>query len=150
MKTLFEPAAQQEVKLRLAQLSPDSPRLWGKMNPAQAVAHCSLGFELAVGDRVPPRMFIGRIIGFIVKPMALKTDQALRRNSPTVTGLVVQDDRDFIKERERLYMMIDRFTSVGPQGRTAATHSFFGPMTPQEWGILMYKHLDHHLRQFGA
>jgi hypothetical protein len=95
-------------------------------------------------------MFIGRILGRIVKPLVLRTDQPMRRNSPTVKGLVVQDDRDFAKERERLCIMIDRFTSLGPQGRTGVAHSFFGPMTPQEWGILMYKHLDHHLRQFGA
>src|SRR5712692_3890040 len=93
MKNLFEAARVEEVKERMAQLRPDSKRLWGKMNAAQALAHCSAGLELAVGDRIPPRLLLGRIIGRMVKPMALGNDEPMRRNSPTVKGLVVQDKR---------------------------------------------------------
>jgi LPS sulfotransferase NodH len=46
--------------------------------------------------------------------------------------------------------LIDRFAAAGPQGCTKNPHSFFGRLTPQEWATLMYKHLDHHLRQFGV
>jgi hypothetical protein len=46
--------------------------------------------------------------------------------------------------------LIDRFAAAGPQGCTTHPHAFFGSLTPDEWAILMYKHLDHHLRQFGA
>jgi hypothetical protein len=53
MKNLFEAAMVEEVKQRLLQLRPDSERLWSTMNAAQAVAHCSAGLELAVGDRIP-------------------------------------------------------------------------------------------------
>ena len=63
MKNLFEAERVKEVKERLAQLSSRSDRLWGKMNLAQALAHCSLAMEWAVGDRIQPRMFLGRIIG---------------------------------------------------------------------------------------
>jgi hypothetical protein len=49
-----------------------------------------------------------------------------------------------------LYGVIDRFVAAGPKGCTTHPHSFFGPLTPQEWAILMYKHVDHHLRQFGV
>jgi hypothetical protein len=62
MKNLFEPARVEEVKRRMAQLSPDSQRQWGKMNAAQAVAHCSGGLELALGDSTPPRVLVGRIL----------------------------------------------------------------------------------------
>jgi hypothetical protein len=55
MKNLYEAAKVKEVKERIAQLRPDSNRQWGKMNPAQALAHCSAGLEWAVGDKVPPR-----------------------------------------------------------------------------------------------
>jgi hypothetical protein len=150
MKNLFEAARAKEVKERTAQLRPDSKRLWGKMNPAQALAHCSLGIEWALGDRVPPRMFVGRMVGWIVKPLALRNDEPMRRNSPTAKDLVVQDDRDLSAERERLCGLIDRFTAAGPAGCTRHPHSFFGRLTPEEWATLMYKHLDHHLRQFGV
>jgi hypothetical protein len=150
MKNLFEAAAVEEVKERLARLRPDSGRLWGKMNAAQAIAHCSAGLELAVGDRLPPRKLLGRIIGGLVKPLALGNDEPMRRNTPTVKDLVVKDERDLEMERKRLSALIDRFAAAGPGGCTPHPHSFFGRLTPQEWAILMYKHLDHHLRQFGV
>jgi hypothetical protein len=150
MKNLFEPARVEEVKTRMAQLRPDSERRWGKMNAAQAVAHCSGGLELALGDKTPPRVLAGRLLGWIVKPLALGNDEPMRRNSPTVDVLVVQDERDLGAERERFYGLIDRFAGIGPKGCTTHPHSFFGRLTPQEWATLMYKHLDHHLRQFGV
>jgi hypothetical protein len=150
MKNLYEAARVAEVKERLAQLGPDSKRLWGTMNPAQALAHCSAGIELALGDRIPPRMVVGRIIGRIIKPMVVGNDAPMRRNSPTTKDLVVQDKRDLQTERERLRGLIDRFVAAGSKGCTTHPHSFFGPLTPDEWATLMYKHLDHHFRQFGV
>jgi len=150
VKNLFEAARAAEVKERTAKLRSDSGPLWGKMNPAQALAHCSLGMEWALGDRIPPRMLMGRILGRIVKPMVLGNDEPMRRNSPTAKDLVVQDERDLGKERERLRGLIDRFAAAGPEGCTKHPHSFFGRLTPEEWATLMYKHLDHHLRQFGV
>ena len=67
MKNFFEPERVAEIKQRLAQLKPESEPLWGTMNAAQAMAHCSAGLEWAVGDTVPPRMWLGRIIGRMVK-----------------------------------------------------------------------------------
>jgi hypothetical protein len=74
----------------------------------------------------------------------------MRRNSPTSKELVIKDVRDFETERKRLSTLISRFAAVGPAGCTAHPHAFFGSLTPDEWAVLMYKHLDHHLRQFGA
>lgn len=150
MKNLFNAERVKEVKERAAQLRSDSERLWGKMNPAQALAHCSLAMEWAVGDRKPPRMFFGRLIGRMIKPMVLGNDAPMRRNSGTAKDLVVQDKRDLSTEQERLRELIDRFAATGPRGCTQHPHSFFGRLTPEEWAALMYKHLDHHLRQFGV
>ena len=149
MKTLFEATAAEEVKARIARLRPDSQRLWGKMTAAQALAHCSLGLEMAVGDRNPPRMFLGRILGPMVKSRALG-DTPLRRNSPTAKELIVRDERNLEGERERLCGLVNRFSTAGPQACTTHPHTFFGPLKPQEWATLMHKHLDHHLQQFGV
>jgi hypothetical protein len=148
VKNLFDPAGVTEVKQRLANIRPDSQRVWGKMSPAQAVAHCSGGIEMALGEMLPPRKFVGRIIGRMIKPKVLGNDEPFRRNAPTVDELIIQDDRDLGKERERLSGLIDRFAVDGPTKCTSHPHSFFGRLTPDEWAILMYKHLDHHLRQF--
>jgi hypothetical protein len=150
MKNLWQPETVQELKDRLSRLGADSPRLWGKMTPAQAMAHCALGMELALSDRKPPRMLIGRLIGGIIKPMAFKETEPMRRNSPTIPGLAVIDTRDFAPERDNLCALIDRFAAAGPAGCTNHPHSFFGRLTPDEWSMWMYKHIDHHLQQFGG
>jgi hypothetical protein len=150
MRHLFDPDAASEVRTRLDALRPDSARQWGRMSSAQAVAHCAGGLEMALGDRRPPRMLIGRVIGRVIKPLALGDDAPMRRNSPTVPELVVTEARELDAERARRRRLIDRFVAAGPAGCTTHPHSFFGPLTPQEWAVLMYKHIDHHLRQFGA
>jgi len=150
MKNLFETARVEEVKTRLGQLRPDSERQWGKMTAPQMVAHCSGAMELALGESLPPRVFLGRIIGGLIKPKVVGNDDPIRKNAPTAKSLVIQDDRNLDVERKKLLGLIDRFSDGGPAGCTKHPHTFFGPMTPDEWATLMYKHLDHHLRQFGA
>lgn len=150
MKNMFDAATIDEVKSRLEKLKPQSEPQWGTMTAAQAVAHCSAGLEMAAGKITPPRMFIGQLIGRFVKPIALRDDEPIRQNSQTLKGLAVNDKRDLATERDRLCKLMDRFATVGPKGCTTHPHSFFGRLTAQEWAILMYKHLDHHLRQFGT
>lgn len=150
MKNLFEAATVSEVKERMALLRADSERQWGKMNAAQAVEHCSRSMELALGDRRPPRMLIGRILGPMVKKRAFVESEPMRKNSPTVPGLQVMEERNLGEERARLCGLIDRFAAAGAKGCTDHPHSFFGRLTPEEWSAWMYKHLDHHLRQFGV
>lgn len=149
MKNLFEATTLNELKNRLARLSAESQRQWGKMNAAQMLAHCSEWMELAAGQTFPPRHWMGYIFGRLAKRTVL-SDAPIRRNMPTDRSLIVNDDRDFASERQRLALSMDRFTAGGPERCTKHPHSFFGPMTPEEWARLAYKHLDHHFRQFGV
>lgn len=151
MRNLFDPTVANQVKARLEKLEPQSARLWGKMTPAQMLAHCSVGMQWAVGEVAPEKGALpARLLGRLVKPMVFRNEDPLRKNSPTAKSLIVADDRDLGAERERLSGLIDKFAEGGPAGCTRNPHSFFGKMTPEEWAILMYKHLDHHLRQFGV
>jgi hypothetical protein len=150
MKNLFDAATANEIKNRIARLEPTSQREWGKMSAPQAMAHCAIAMEWAVGDSFAPRVFIGRIFGPLAKSKVLKGDAPLGRNSPTAKSLVVANERDLEKECQRLCTLIDRFSNGGPQRCTKHPHTFFGDLTPYEWARLMYKHLDHHLRQFGV
>jgi hypothetical protein len=150
MKNLFEAGMAKEIKERIAKLGLKSERQWGKMTAPQAMAHCSAVMEWAVGDRVEPRMFLGRILGPLVKSQVLKDEKPMGRNAPTVKSLVVSDERELGKECTRLSTLVERFCAGGPQGCTKNPHTFFGQMSPEEWATLMYKHVDHHLRQFGV
>lgn len=150
MKTLYERAQVEEIKQRLDKLQPTNVRQWGKMTPAQMLAHCAIAMEWAAGDSKPPRMFIGRLLGPMVKGMALKEEGPMQKNAPTAPSLVIAGEPDFGAERERLRKVVERFAAAGPTGCTTHPHTFFGRMTADEWARLMYKHLDHHLRQFGV
>ena len=150
MKSLYEPPTVTEVKSRIAKLRPDSPRQWGKMSPAQALAHCSASMQMATGELRPPRAFIGRVFGGIAKRSLIVKGRPMGRNAPTDPNLKVVDDRDLSVETRRLGGLIDRFATGGPTACTTHPHSFFGPLTPDEWARLMYVHLDHHLKQFQA
>ena len=150
MKTLFERATLDEVAGRLAQLRAESERRWGKMSAAQMLAHCSATMEMAVGMTLPPRRFIGRLVGPIAKKAIITDGKPFRHNSPSDKSLIIHDDRDFETERERLCALLDRFQAGGPEGCTRHPHSFFGSLTPPEWAAFMYIHLDHHLQQFGV
>lgn len=149
MKNLFEPSSAIEIKERIGQLRPDAERHWGAMNAAQMLAHCSAFMEWATGLKTPPRSFVGRIVGKMAKKSILG-DGPIRRNLPTEKSLIMQGHRDFATEQRRLLDWVGRFSSGGPEQCTKQPHCFFGQMTPVEWATLGYKHLDHHLRQFGV
>jgi hypothetical protein len=149
MKNLFEVTTLNEMEKRLTRLSAESKRQWGRMNAAQMLGHCSEWMEMASGQTSPPRSWIGYIFGRLAKRSVL-SDAPIGRNMPTDRSLIVDDERDFASERQRLALYMDRFTAGGPEQCMKHSHSFFGPMTPEEWAILAYKHLDHHFRQFGV
>jgi uncharacterized protein DUF1569 len=150
VKNLFEAATVEEVKERLVQLRPESERQWGKMNPAQMLAHCSATMGMAMGKVTPPRILIGRLLGPLAKKSLIVNGTPMRRNSMTEKSCLVTDERDFLVERQGLRESMDRFATGGPGVCTKHPHFFFGPLTPVEWAVLMYQHLDHHLRQFGV
>jgi hypothetical protein len=149
MKSLYDPAAAEEIKLRLASLTPETERLWGKMTAPQMLAHCSATMEQPVGDTVLRRVLIGRLIGPLFKAQ-FSNDKPWSKSGPTAPELIVSNERDLATERDRLNILIDRFSQAGPEGCATSPHAFFGKLTPEEWGKGMYKHFDHHLRQFNA
>ncbi len=149
MKTLFDQAALEESLSRIEQLSPESQGQWGKMNVAQMLKHCSSTMEVARGQRHIKRMFIGYLLGGMIKKH-FYNDAPVKRNSPTHATFVVVDEKDFEQEKQTLIEHLKAFTAAGPEGCTSAAHAFFGPLTKEQWGMGMYKHLDHHLQQFGV
>ena len=148
-KNLFEPETVDEVVSRIDKLQPASQRRWGKMDVAQMMAHCSITLDIASGRLNLPRMFIGRLIAPFVKSI-YTNEKPFRKNGPTGKELVVVDRRDFAREREQLKLKIREFHDGGEARCTRHPHPFFGPLTTHAWSRGMYKHLDHHLRQFGV
>jgi hypothetical protein len=149
VKNLFQADAVDEVFSRIDKLQPTTQHQWGKMDVAQMMAHCSTTLDVASGRVVLPRMIIGRILGPFVRG-TFTNDKPFSRNGPTDKSFVIADKRDFAREQEQLKARVRRFHEGGDAQCTRHPHSFFGPITTHEWATGMYKHLDHHLRQFGV
>jgi len=149
MKNLFDKKDADEILRRLDNLGPSSQRLWGKMEVGQMLAHCRKTLEMAAGDKILPRVLIGKLIGrFFVK--SFSNEKPLGKNGPTDKTLKITDSRNFEVEKQKLVEYIEKFQTGGEDKCTRHPHPFFGKLTPTEWSIGMYKHLDHHLRQFGV
>ncbi|MFZ0633070.1 MAG: DUF1569 domain-containing protein [Acidobacteriaceae bacterium] len=153
MKDLFDPVVAGDIRERILRLQPESERLWGSMTAAQTLAHCTSGLQMAMGVINPKRAsFPASVIGKLIKPLVLTGDKPMRRNSPSFPELFTADPAQcaFEHERGQLVAAVDSFATRGAACCTQNPHPFFGRLQPQEWAILMYKHLDHHLRQFGV
>ena len=153
MKHLFDSLVVEDTKKRILALRPESERQWGSMGVAQTLAHCTASIEMAMGGLKAKRApILARWMGLLIKPLVFRDDQPIRRNSPSSPELfhTGSTEFDFGGERSRLIAAIENFAGQGPGGCTRNPHPFFGPLKPQQWAILMYKHVDHHLRQFGV
>jgi len=149
MKSLFSPSVAKEILNRIDKIESTSQRQWGKMNVAQMLAHCANGLEMALGVINPRRVFIGRLIGGFLKSV-YTNEKPFSKDSPTSEEIKVTTPKDFAAEKIRLIELVKQFSEGGESGCTQHPHPFFGKLTPSEWSIGMYKHIDHHFRQFGA
>ena len=149
IKSIYDQSSVEEIVNRIHQLTPVSEQLWGKMNVSQMVAHCNVGLEVAMGEKTIKRIFIGYILGPLFKS-SFYNDNPFQKNLTTAELFLMEGDYDFEKEKNQLIEKVKLFSSNGPEKCTKEPHGFFGHLTPQQWGIGMYKHLDHHLRQFGV
>ncbi|MBS4199138.1 DUF1569 domain-containing protein [Bacillus sp. FJAT-49732] len=147
MKNIFDHMYTAEVLKRIDKLSPNSQQQWGKMDVAQMLAHCSSFQDIAMGNSFPPRSWLGIIVGRFAKQI-IYNDKTLPHNMSTIPTILIADDRDFDTEKEKLKQKIITFQNNGPEKCTTHPHPFFGKLTSEQWGKGIYKHLDHHLKQF--
>ena len=133
---------------RIETLAGDTAPQWGKMKVAQMLAHCQAPFRVASGELQLKRALIGRLFGKLAKKKFVVSDAPFGRNSPTDPRFKFPYAHDFVSEQSALLELLKRFGETGAVTRDP--HPFFGPMSSEEWDRLLWKHLDHHLRQFGV
>jgi hypothetical protein len=149
MNNLFNPSNVSEILERVEKLTPDTQRQWGKMNVAQMMEHCNVSLETAMGHNIVKGPFIGKIIGAMLKPGAL-SEKPFGKNSPTDKSYIFPQNVDFGQAKSKIKTAIKQFHEGGPANVTVHPHPFFGKFTPEQWAVFQWKHLDHHLRQFGV
>ena len=147
MKSLWNPQAHDDMVARVARLTPQRQPLWGKMTCAQMVVHVTDAFgmycgDLKVGFKSTPIQYFPLKHAFLyVLPMP--------KNVPTARELKLRAPGEWDAEMARLRAAIARF---GDRRASAdwPLHPIFGRMSARAYGVLAYKHTDHHLRQFGV
>jgi hypothetical protein len=149
MTYLFDKTRSGDIIARINKLTPVSTALWGKMNVSQMLAHCQAPLQVAIGEHELKRSIMGLLFGRLAKKK-LVSDKPYSRSLPTAPSFVVKDERNFEEERSKLINIIEKFTAGGPDGLIRTPHPFFGPLTVEEWDKCQWKHLDHHLQQFGV
>ncbi|MBK9154066.1 MAG: DUF1569 domain-containing protein [Chloracidobacterium sp.] len=149
MKTLFDENTRDEMIARIEALRADSPRVWGKMSPAQMMEHTARALEMAIGRRPRKQMFVGKLLSWAFKKEFFG-EEPFKQGRPTGKDFIITDEPDLEATRTRLKGLIDEFHGMGEAALEGNVHGFFGSLTGKQWGETQYKHLDHHLRQFGA
>jgi hypothetical protein len=148
MNSVLDPHTRNALIARIRALHQHSTREWGKMTLLQMLKHCVLCEKFYFGEVKVPRSFLGRLIGPPVLKKMMKDDTPLSRNAHTSSLLIVAEtDGDVETEKQNWIQGIERYAHL-PHNNF--THWFFGKMTPEQLGQFVYKHADHHLRQFNV
>lgn len=149
MKSLFNKPDSEEIISRINKLTPDTQRLWGKLSVEQMLAHCQPSIKVALGELKLKHSLFGKLFGKMAKKRMV-TETPFRQSLPTAPEFKAPNKAVFEEEKAKLIALLQRFQQAGPAGLMKEPHPFFGPLTEKEWDILQWKHLDHHLRQFGV
>lgn len=148
---IFTKEVSDEIIERLSNLTPESERQWGKMDVAKMLAHCNVAYEtIYEPDKHPkPGFPMSLILKWFVRPV-VAGDKPLKKNSPTGPQFIIKSDKDFEVERRRLIEYIEKTQLLGEAEFDGKESHSFRVLNKTQWSNMLYKHIDHHLRQFGA
>jgi Protein of unknown function (DUF1569) len=147
VKNLFDPAVKKEILERIHKLSPASVPLWGKMNASQMLAHLQVPMGVALGTHIVKGNFLMRLIMPLFKKK-LYDNSPWKKSLPTdKTFIMTGTDKDFELEKLHLVDMVERFSEAAI---ISEHHPIFGKLTREQWSKATWKHIDHHLTQFGV
>lgn len=134
---------------RINNLKPTTSPQWGKMTVAQMLAHCCVSYEMTYEDKHPkPKGFMKLILKLLVKNKVV-SEIPYKHNGPTAPAFIITTEKDFETEKGRLIAYIKKTQQLGEKEFDGRMSHSFGPLSKTEWNNMFYKHLHHHLTQFG-
>jgi len=150
MRTFWNPGDLASLQRRFATLTDDHRPRWGRMTCAQMIRHVAWGMYMATGER-PIATMPGPLRYFPLKQLVLYV-LPFPRSAPTARELTIEEMADVLSVAEERATLDAAIASFLDQDRAGAwqPHPVFGAMTGSSWGCMLYKHAEHHLRQFGA
>ena len=149
MESVFIPRHKLQVLQRFSRLHPGSQRLWGTMEVPEMLWHLRCQLELALGLReritdvesmlrLPPLRWLSLYVVPWPKGSPTAPEMNIRKAHPEVQSFETE-----LRLLEQRLQEVEAAPALGP-------HPLFGAMSKKLWGRLIWKHIDHHLRQFGV
>jgi len=147
MKSIWQEAARREISDRVGALAWDRPAAWGKFTAPKMVCHLADSLKMAMGDLKVARKTLP--IRYPPLKQLVIYWAPFPKSAPTAPELLVREPREWSRDIGDVQELLERAASA----RTTDTwpeHPAFGKLSKRAWGVLIYRHMDHHLKQFGA
>ena len=150
LPSIFSAETTQEIIDRINQLQPNTQALWGKMTVDQMLAHCCVTYEMVYENKHPKPGMVGRFfLKLFVKPIVVN-EKPYKKSGQTSPAFLVTNKRNFDEEKQRLIRFIQQTQTKGAAFFEGKESHSFGVLSSTEWNNMFYKHLNHHLSQFGV
>jgi hypothetical protein len=151
MHSLSEPSTGNELIARLERLTADTSRRWGTMTSHEMLCHLADSFRGMMGERPVSRVQASamkrRVMRFVALRVPLPWPKGIRTRPEVDPKRGGTRPVAFDADRRELIALMHRFASSTAR---YTQHPMFGPMPRRDWLIWGYRHMDHHLRQFGV
>ena len=149
-ENLYDESCYSTILARINNLNASSIPIWGKMSIAQMLAHCATVLDTYNGDLPFGKVnWIARLFKKMVYQVVVG-DKPYGKGGPTLPQFKIVEDKEFHHEKERLLTALEKFYTTDEQVAARLKHPLFGKLSRPERGWAMYKHLNHHLEQFGV
>jgi Protein of unknown function (DUF1569) len=150
LPNIFSKEVSENMVQRINKLTPSTNGLWGKMSVAQMLAHCCVTYEMVYEDKHPkPNGFVKFILKLMVKNTVVN-EEPYKKNGRTAPAFIITDEKVFETEKNRLIGFIQKTQQLGENSFDGKESHSFGNLSKTEWNNMFYKHLNHHLSQFGV
>ena len=150
LPNIFTTEVVDKIIQRINSLKPTTQPKWGKMDVGQMLAHCNVTYEMVYENKHPkPNFFMGFILKAFIKKVVVG-EAPYKHNSQTAPAFLMTTAKNFDAEKKRLIDHITTTKSLGENYFDNKESLSFGALNKTEWNNMFYKHLDHHLTQFGV
>ena len=147
-KTIFDATSRRSLLYRISHVRPDIQRRWGTMTPNQMICHLEDSLRCATGvTPTTPRKTImsNRLFRWII----IHVLPWPKGKAKTVKEMLATTPGEFEDDRRRLQEMLEKAASLTANGGWSP-HPAFGDLSGRDYGVLIHRHVDYHLRQFGV
>ena len=150
LPNIFTKEISQQVISRINALTDKSQPNWGKMDVAKMLAHCNVTYEYVYENKHPkPNAILKFMLKIFLKKIVVG-EKDFKKNSSTGPDFMIKSDKNFEQEKNRLIAYIEKTQALGGSHFDGKESHSFGVLTQTEWNNMFYKHLNHHLNQFGV